>query len=327
MLLAPLLHAAALAHQEMNQVLNWLDTRDFEGAEQRLERAGIHTAAAQLRSVLLRDSRNRESTVMSASSLLHAYRYPCVAQAAADDLTPAAFLDGNNTIYIVAGAHHQHDLQPVILALITSIYEAAIEASRHRGPFHPPLDLLLDETANIAPIRDLAPWLSQCGDHGITIATSWQSLAQIDRRYGKSERDAILAGTPSPLSQTKRHDKSLDSSDPMTKRSSGSQDLILPRAARFEVQSVVETHSDSLKVCLTAPTRVIARASPLLSLNAARATTPTTPTAMSCGGLAGSRHPGWLRRGIAKHTGGSVSAADHKRRRRRIRYSAPQDTV
>ncbi len=199
MILAPLLHAAALAHQPISRVLYWLDTRDFDEAEQHLESAGMHAAAAQLRSVLMRDARNRETTIMSASSLLHAYRYPCVAQAAADDLTPAAFLEGNNTIYVVAAAHHQQDLQPVILALVCSIYEGAIEASRRNGPFHPPLYLLLDETANIAPIRDLAPWLSQCGDHGITIATSWQSIAQIDHRYGKDERDAILAASTAQL--------------------------------------------------------------------------------------------------------------------------------
>jgi type IV secretory pathway TraG/TraD family ATPase VirD4 len=199
MVLAPLLHAAAVTNQSIDRVLYWLDTRDFDEAEQHLESAGMQAAAAQLRSVLMRDPRNRETTIMSASSLLHAYRYPRVAQATADDLTPAAFLDGNNTIYVVAAAHHQQDLQPVILALVCSIYEAAIEASRRNGPFDPPLYLLLDETANIAPIRDLAPWLSQCGDHGITIATSWQSIAQIDHRYGKDERDAILAASTAQL--------------------------------------------------------------------------------------------------------------------------------
>ena len=80
-----------------------------------------------------------------------------------------------------------------------SIYETAIEISRRRGPFDPPLYLLLDEAANIAPVRDLAPWLSQCGDHGITIATSWQSLAQSEQRYGKPGRDAILAASTAQL--------------------------------------------------------------------------------------------------------------------------------
>jgi len=200
LLLAPLLHAATLTRQGMDRVLHWLDTRDFAAPEQHLERAGVHAAAAQLRSVLMRDPRNRETTVMSAANLLRAYRYPSVAEAAANDLTPSAFLAGQaNTIYIVAAAHHQQDLQPVILALVSSIYEAAIELSRTRGPFDPALYFLLDEAGNIAPVQALAPWLSQCGDHGITIATSWQSVAQIDHRYGKPERDAILAASTAQL--------------------------------------------------------------------------------------------------------------------------------
>jgi type IV secretion system protein VirD4 len=195
-LLAPLLHVAKLTDQTIATVLDWLDRRDFARAERQLEDIGAHAAAAQLRGVLARDPRNRETTVMSAANLLRAYRYPRVTRTATDELTPSAFFSGTaNTIYVVAAAHHQRDLQPVILALVSAIYETAIEASRHNGPFKPELYLLLDEAANIAPVRDLAPWLSQCGDHGITIATSWQSIAQIDYRYGKAERDAILAAS------------------------------------------------------------------------------------------------------------------------------------
>ena len=55
--------------------------------------------------------------------------------------------------------------------------------------------MLMDEAANIAPVRNLASWLSQCGDHGIMIATIWQSIAQIDQRYGRAARDAICAAS------------------------------------------------------------------------------------------------------------------------------------
>jgi type IV secretory pathway TraG/TraD family ATPase VirD4 len=57
----------------------------------------------------------------------------------------------------------------------------------------------MDEAANIAPVRNLAPWLSQCGDHGIVIATIWQSIAQIDQRYGRAARDAICAASTAQL--------------------------------------------------------------------------------------------------------------------------------
>src|ERR1019366_8983317 len=63
------------------------------------------------------------------------------------------------------------------------------------GALDPRLFILMDEAANIAPVRNLAPWLSQCGDHGIVIATIWQSIAQIDQRYGRAARDAICAAS------------------------------------------------------------------------------------------------------------------------------------
>ena len=48
-------------------------------------------------------------------------------------------------------------------------------------------------------MRNLASWLSQCGDHGIVIATIWQSIAQIDQRYGRAARDAICAASTAQL--------------------------------------------------------------------------------------------------------------------------------
>jgi type IV secretion system protein VirD4 len=195
-MLAPLLHAASLAGEGMEEVVRWLDARDFADAVTVLEGSGAEAAADQLQGVGRRDERNRETTVMSALNLLRAYRYPQVAACARSDLTPERFLDGKaNTIYVVAAGHDQEALRPVILALVASVYEAAIVKAREHGPLDPRLFVLMDEAANIAPVRNLAPWLSQCGDHGIVIATIWQSIAQIDQRYGRAARDAICAAS------------------------------------------------------------------------------------------------------------------------------------
>ena len=195
-MLAPLLHAAALAETGMSELVRWLDSRDFQNAVAVLQASGASAAADQLEGVGRRDERNRETTVMSALNLLRAYRYPQVASAAQHDLTPERFLDGNaNTIYVVAAGHDQDALRPVILALLAAMYEAAIVKARTQGALDPRLFILMDEAANIAPVRNLASWLSQCGDHGIVIATIWQSIAQIDQRYGRAARDAICAAS------------------------------------------------------------------------------------------------------------------------------------
>ena len=193
-LIAPLLHAAALAGEAIDCVLRWLDTRNFEDPKRVLLGAGVSEAWEVLEGVSRRDPRNRETTVMSAVNLLRAYRYPQVSGRAVAEITPAGFLDGEaNTIYVVASENDQRLLRPVILALVSAIYEAAIAKARRDGALQPRLFLLLDEAANIAPLRELASWLSQCGDHGIVVATIWQSVAQIDQRYGRAGRDAILA--------------------------------------------------------------------------------------------------------------------------------------
>jgi type IV secretion system protein VirD4 len=198
-MLAPLLHAAAAGDRDIAELVRWLDARDFSEAVQTLTRIGAAAAADQLEGVSRRDERNRETTVMSALNLLRAYRYPQVTAASTQELTPDGLLDGAaNTAYVVAAGHDQEALRPVILALLTAAYEAAIVRGR-AAPLEPRLLIVLDEAANIAPVRNLAAWLSQCGDHGIVIATIWQSLAQIDQRYGRPARDAICAASTAQL--------------------------------------------------------------------------------------------------------------------------------
>ncbi|MCW3033341.1 MAG: Type secretory pathway VirD4 protein-like protein [Solirubrobacterales bacterium] len=198
-MLAPLLHAAAIARREIGELVRWLDARDFTEAIDTLKETGAPAAADQLEGVSRRDERNRETTVMSALNLLRAYRYPQVAGASADELRPNTFLNGDaNTAYVVAAGHDQEALRPVLLSLLTAIYEAAIVKGR-AAQLEPRLLIVLDEAANIAPVRNLASWLSQCGDHGIVIATIWQSIAQIDQRYGRPTRDAICAASTAQL--------------------------------------------------------------------------------------------------------------------------------
>jgi len=199
-MLAPLLHAAAITDAGIDELLRWLDARDFREAITVLKQSGAAPAADQLEGVERRDERNRETTVMSALNLLRAYRYPQLAAPATGRLTPERFLDGRpNTIYVVAAGHDQEVLRPIILALLAAIYETAVIRARRVGPLEPRLFILMDEAANIAPVRNLASWLSQCGDHGIVIATIWQSIAQIDQRYGRAARDAICAASTAQL--------------------------------------------------------------------------------------------------------------------------------
>ena len=57
-------------------------------------------------------------------------------------------------------------------------------ATRSGRPLDPPLLVVLDEAAHIAPLPELDGLAATCASHGIQIVTVWQDLAQVKGRYG-----------------------------------------------------------------------------------------------------------------------------------------------
>lgn len=163
------------------------------GARHILASSGDPAARSQLEEVLALDPRNAGTTYMSAAHLLHAYRYPEVLATSKPGFTAADLLDGDaGTLYLTASSRHQKMLAPILVALVSSVIDAAIERSRADGaPLDPLLRVLLDETANCAPLQTLPAHLAA---HGIRIATVWQSIAQLRDRYGDA-KDAILGAS------------------------------------------------------------------------------------------------------------------------------------
>ena len=184
-LLAPLLHAAALEAQSIADVLAWLDTQDVSTPGGILKQHHADPAVRQLAGIVALDPRNRGTTYMSAGSVLAAYRFPEISRNRPLEFSPDRLLDRRtSTLYVVASDRDQRLLRPLVVALISSTLDAATERARERGPLHPTLRVLLDEAANIAPLRDIPAHLSQAAAHGVRIATVWQSYGQIRHRYG-----------------------------------------------------------------------------------------------------------------------------------------------
>ncbi|UTI66142.1 type IV secretory system conjugative DNA transfer family protein [Paraconexibacter antarcticus] len=197
-LLAPLLHAAALEHADLDRVLEWVDTQDTQAPMVLLAGARAMPAARQLRAVADLDPRNRGTTYMSAGSVLAAYRYPEVARHLGHDFNVDAFLGSrDDTLFLIAAERHQALLAPVIVSLISSLIHTAIESGEFRNADRR-LRILLDEAANIAPLHDLPRMLSQAAGHGVRIATIWQSLAQMRERHGHGA-ETILANSSAKL--------------------------------------------------------------------------------------------------------------------------------
>ncbi len=201
-LLAPLLHAAALAGGDtsIGQVVSWLETDDRTAPVEILRSDGDPAAKLQLEGVLALDPRNVGTTYMSTAHLLHAYRFPEVLRTATDGFTADHLLDGSaSTLYLTSSSRHQKMLAPILVALVSSVLDAAIEKSRAAGkPLDPLLRVLLDEVANCAPLGSLPGHLSDVAAHGVRIATIWQSVAQMRDRYGDA-KDTIMAASTDKL--------------------------------------------------------------------------------------------------------------------------------
>ena len=123
------------------------------------------------------------------------------------DVDPAALLLGSNTLYLCAPAHDQRRLRAVFCALVKQVLEAAFERSGRTGdPLDPPLLVVLDEAANIAPLAELDGLAATCAGHGVQLVTVWQDLSQITARYGERGATVVnnhrakifLSGTSDP---------------------------------------------------------------------------------------------------------------------------------
>jgi type IV secretory pathway TraG/TraD family ATPase VirD4 len=128
----------------------------------------------------------------TAETVVEAFADPIVAASEraagagpADAVDPVRLLDGSDTLYLCAPAHDQRRLRPLFATLVTQVIEAAYErAGRQGGPLHPPLLVVLDEAANVAPLAELDVLASTAAGHGVQLVTVWQDLAQLQARYG-----------------------------------------------------------------------------------------------------------------------------------------------
>ncbi len=100
---------------------------------------------------------------------------------------------GQHTLYLSATAREQRRLRPVFVALIESVIEEAYRRSAATGrPLDPPLLVVLDEAANIAPLPDLDVIAATGAGHGVQLVTVLQDLAQAHERWGRDRADTIV---------------------------------------------------------------------------------------------------------------------------------------
>lgn len=187
-LLAPLLLAARSSGAEMTDVVRWIDEEEMREPLLALELAGVPDALRAARTSFGREERQRSSVFATAETIVAGFGDPTVAASSRGaGLQPSDLLDGGaGTLYCCAPAREQERLRPVFVALLRQVIDAAFEQSGRLGhPLDPPLLVVLDEAANIAPIADLDTIVSTAAGHGIQLLTVWQDFSQIEARFGR----------------------------------------------------------------------------------------------------------------------------------------------
>jgi len=203
-LLARLLLAAAVGDRTAEDLASWASSPGaLTGAAKTL------SAAARDRPEYARFASDLTSTATSAAQATSASVLAVVARALACLANPAVaqsvnvppdqavntaeLLKERATIFCL-GTPGGSSPAPLLTALVADLTEAArqLAAASPGGRLDPPLLVMLDEAANIAPLPDLPALLAAGGGDGIVAAVVLQSLDQARGRWGQQAAGAML---------------------------------------------------------------------------------------------------------------------------------------
>jgi len=209
MMLAPLLYAAANTHRGIADVVSWVKTRNEAEVLDALEATGQREAFEAAASAFAAEPRRKDSVYGTVETILEVFADPDVAAATrSSEITAHGLLDGTaRTLYLCATADEQARLRPLFVALINTVIAAARAREQATGqPLDPPLLMVLDEAASVAPLRDLDELASTARGLGIQLVTIWQDLAQLRARYrdrahtvlNNHKATVVLSGSKDP---------------------------------------------------------------------------------------------------------------------------------
>ena len=183
-LLAPLLYAAALGGRSMADVVRWVDTQEVAEVAGVLERVGPPEVLEAAAATWCRDERTRSSVSTTAETVLAPFVEEVSRSPGRPAFDPRRLLGGAHTLYLCAPAHDQRRLRGYFSALTQQVLAHAFTTATRSGPLDPPLLVVIDEAAHVAPLPELDSLAATCASHGIQLVTVWQDLAQVRGRYG-----------------------------------------------------------------------------------------------------------------------------------------------
>jgi type IV secretory pathway TraG/TraD family ATPase VirD4 len=191
LILSAYLHAAGLIGANIRTVYAWI----MEKSE---EPVGILTghpqaaenAALQVNSYLEMPERTRSGVITTLNRVMKFMTDPAIV----DMLCPPvgegfdfdSFLTSKDTLYLVAADTANSPVSPLFVAFLAELtHHARLHPSRTGAKrLDPPLTLILDEVANIAPVP-VANWATWAAGSGIRMNLYVQAWARVEERWGK----------------------------------------------------------------------------------------------------------------------------------------------
>ena len=203
-LLGPLLYAAALSERDMVDVVDWVLSGDTKTPQTILSGAADEgsvdalLAGKVLQGVDRAADQERQSIWSATADVVDVYTTVEALEAATDsNFDPAQFVDSGDTVYVAVSAEQQSTCAPLVVALIEAVRDA--QYRRHRTATlvgqscWPPVSLILDEVANVAPIASLPALVSEAGGQGLHELAAVQDLSQVKARWGGEVAEGFLS--------------------------------------------------------------------------------------------------------------------------------------
>ncbi|MEV1020573.1 type VI secretion protein [Streptomyces sp. NPDC050264] len=202
-LLRSYLHAAAVDGKPFRHVHRWAQGSQVQDAVRILRTSPKAAAgsAGELEAALTSHPERRdmaqELTARALSSLFSVHiREACTANRT-DALTLDSFIDEGGTLYVVGEAIEDPRGNPGAMPLLTALASSVVEHGRRMaerssaGRLDPPMTLVLDDVAAVAPLPQLPELLATGADRGLLTLALLRSREQGRSRWPDAELPAV----------------------------------------------------------------------------------------------------------------------------------------
>ncbi|MFJ9034966.1 type IV secretory system conjugative DNA transfer family protein [Streptomyces sp. NPDC102406] len=201
-LLRSYLHAAAVDGKPFRHVHRWAQGNQIQDAVRVLRTSpkAAAGAAGELEAALTSHPERRDiaqeltARALSALSSIH-IREACTPNRT-DSLTLDSFVDEGGTLYVVGEAIEDPKANPGAMPLLTALVSSVVEHGRRMaerstaGRLDPPMTLVLDDVAAVAPLPQLPELLATGADRGLLTLALLRSREQGRSRWPDADLPA-----------------------------------------------------------------------------------------------------------------------------------------